>query len=249
MSSLGISFIVFGCIFGGALLGMLLRRLLPEHHISSESKDVVKLASGLIGTMAALVLGLLVGSAKGAYDMQRNEVIEMGAGVVMLDRTLSHFGATASEARATLRAATLGAIDRLWGSSAAARTPLAQQAGDQLYDQIHGLVPQNDSQRASQSEAQSTLSAIFRTRLLLFAQSGSSISLPLLIVMTFWLSAVFASFGLFAPRNATVVAALLASALSVSGAVFLILELDRPFTGIIRISDAPIRAAIEQLGK
>lgn len=247
MSSLGISLIVFGCIFGGAVLGMLLRRLLPEHHINSESKDVVKLASGLIGTMAALVLGLLVGSAKSAYDTQRNEVIELGAGVVMLDRTLSHFGAPASEARATLRAATLGAIDRLWGSSAG--KPLAQQSGDQLYDQIHQLVPQNDSQRASQSEAQSTLSSIFRTRLLLFAQSGSSISLPLLMVMTFWLSAVFASFGLFAPRNTTVIAALLASSLSVSGAVFLILELDRPFSGLIRISDAPIRSAIEQLGK
>lgn len=247
MSSLGISLIVFGCIFGGAVLGMLLRRLLPDHHINSESKDVVKLASGLIGTMAALVLGLLVGSAKSAYDTQRSEVIELGAGVVMLDRTLAHFGAPASEARATLRAAALGVIDRLWGSSA--RTPVAQQSGDQLYDQIHGLVPQTDSQRASQSEAQSTLNSIFRTRLLLFSQSGSSISFPLLIVMTFWLSVVFASFGLFAPRNATVIAALLASALSVSGAVFLILELDRPFTGMIRISDAPIRSAIDQLGK
>jgi len=253
VSSFLVSLIVCGFIFGGALFGMLLRYLLPEHHLSSETKDVVKLGAGLIGTMAALVLGLLVGSAKSSYDTQKNEVIDLAAGVVMLDRTLAHFGPEAKPARESLRAAANGAVERLWNTPAPSQggkaTPLTQQAGDTLYDQLHALAPQTDAQRAANSEANSIFSSMFRTRLLLFAQSGSSLSMPLLFVMTFWLSAVFTSFGLFAPRNATVVATLLASAISVSGAVFLILEMDRPFTGTIQISSTPIKNAIEQLGR
>jgi len=251
VSSLTTGLIVCACIFGGAMFGMLLRRLLPEHHLTSETKDVVKLGSGLIGTMAALVLGLLVGSAKSAYDAQKSEIIDLAANVVMLDRTLAHFGPETKDARESLRQAASNSIERLWGADVQSGkpTPLIQQTGDRLYDQLHTLAPQSDAQRAAHSEANSIFSSLFRTRLLLFAQSGSSLSMPLLCVMTFWLAAVFTSFGLFALRNATVIATLLASAISVSGAVFLILEMDRPFTGLIQISNAPIKNAIDQLGR
>ncbi|MBX3380384.1 MAG: DUF4239 domain-containing protein [Phycisphaeraceae bacterium] len=250
MSSLAISLIVCACVFGGAVFGMVLRSLLPEHHLSSETKDVVKLGAGLIGTMAALVLGLLVGSAKGSYDTQKNEVVDLAASAVMLDRTLAHFGPESDAARESLRRTTSGVIERLWSRSPSGQStpPVVQQSGDSLYDQIHQLDAKSDEQRAAKAEAQNILSSLARTRFLLFAQSGSSISITLLSVVSFWLAAVFTSFGLFAPRNATVVATLLAAAMSVSGAVFLVLELDRPFTGMIRISDEPLRNAFEQLG-
>lgn len=251
MSSISTSLIVFGCIFGGAVFGMVLRYMLPEHHLTSETKDVVKLGAGLIGTMAALVLGLLVSSAKSAYDAQKGEVIDLATTVVLLDRTLAHFGPGAQEPRDVLKQAASGAIQRLWAPAgpAALLSNSARQAGDVLYESIHNLAPKTDAERAVQSEAQGLCAALFRTRMLLFSQAGSSVSTPLLYVMTFWLSAVFASFGLFAPRNGTVVATLFATALSVSGAVFLILEMDRPFSGLIQISSEPIRNAVEQLGR
>jgi hypothetical protein len=243
--------IVCACIFGGAMFGMLLRVMLPEHHLTSDTKDVVKLGSGLIGTMAALVLGLLVGSAKSAYDARKSEIIDLAANVVMLDRTLAHFGPETSDVRDSLKHAAANLIERLWGpqNQGGKPAPVIQQTGDKLYDQLHALSPTTDAQRASLSEANRIFSSMFRSRMLLFAQSGSSLSMPLLGVMTFWLAAVFTSFGLFAPRNATVVATLLASAISVSGAVFLILEMDRPFTGMIQISSAPLKNAMEQLGR
>ena len=86
MSAMAVGGIVFACVFGGALLGMVLRRALPAHHLSTDSKDVVKLGMGLVGTMAALALGLLLASAKSAYDAQADELRQMSATVLLLDR-------------------------------------------------------------------------------------------------------------------------------------------------------------------
>jgi hypothetical protein len=88
-----------------------------------------------------------------------------------------------------------------------------------------------------------------QARWLLFEQQGSSLSMPFLVVVVFWLTIIFVSFGAFAPSNATVVATLFVCALSVSGSIFLVLEMDRPFTGLIQISDAPLRHALAQLGR
>jgi hypothetical protein len=92
MSPLAISSVLFACIFGVAVAAMLLRRVLPEHHLSADSKEVVKLGMGMIATLAALVLGLLIASAKGTYDAQSNEVKELTANVVLLDRLLATYG-------------------------------------------------------------------------------------------------------------------------------------------------------------
>src|SRR5215468_3034950 len=111
MSPMAISWIVFGVIFGGALLGMTLRRLLPEHHLSQDSKDVVKLGMGLIGTIAALVLGLLVASAKSSFDTQRNGLAQLSANAVLLDRILAHYGPETKECREQLRDTVAAMID------------------------------------------------------------------------------------------------------------------------------------------
>jgi len=118
-----------------------------------------------------------------------------------------------------------------------------------VYDKIQELVPRSDAQRAIQSQAESIAINYGQARLLLFAQSGSSISKPFLVVVVFWLSMLFVSFGLFAPRNATAMVTLLVAAISVAGALFLILELDHPFSGLIQISSVPLRNAISVLGR
>jgi hypothetical protein len=102
VSTVALSVVVFACVFGGALLGFLLRAALPEHHRNADSRDIVKLAMGLVGTMAALVLGLLVASAKSSFDDQSAELTGLSANVVVLDRVLAHYGPETKDARELL---------------------------------------------------------------------------------------------------------------------------------------------------
>jgi hypothetical protein len=251
MSPLAISCIAFACVFAGGLLGLVLRAALPAHHLSAESKDVVKLGMGLVGTMAALVLGLLVASAKGSYDAQRNELTQMSANLILLDRGLAHYGPETKEMRELLRASVGRVFDQLWSGSASDATQSRPTAlgGEVLYDRIQQLAPTSDAQRATRTEALGIAVALGRTRWLLFEQRESSLSIPFLVVVVFWLTIIFVSFGIYAPPNATIVATLFVCALSVSGAILLVFELDRPFNGLIQISDAPLRRALDQLGR
>jgi hypothetical protein len=249
MSPLAIGLIVFTCVFGGALLGMFLRFTLPEHHLSAESKDTVKVGIGLIATMAALVLGLLVATAKASYDTKSNELTEMSANTVMLDRMLAHYGPETKPIRELLRRSGERALESLWPQNGQAPRLEPAGAAEALYDAIEALSPKNDAQGALKSQALNLTIEIDKMRWLLFEQSGSSISSLFLTVLVFWLTVIFISFGLFAPYNLTVIATLLVCALSVSGAIFLILELDRPFEGVIKISSTPVRNALAHLGQ
>jgi|SRR5215475_12384843 len=250
MSALVVALIVFACVLGGALLGMFIRTLLPDHHLSSDSKDAVKLGMGLIGTMAALVLGLLVASAKGSYDAQSAELTQMSANIAVLDRMLALFGPETKEARTQLHGVTARLLDQLWSRDGASSSrPATSVAGESLYATIQGLSPTNDTQRSLQSQALGMAIEIGKARWLMYEQATTSISLPMLVILVLWLTVIFLSFGLLAPSNATVIASLLVSALSVSGAIFLILEMYAPYDGLIQVSKAPLRAAIAQLGR
>jgi len=248
MSSITVSLIVFACVFGGALLGILLRTSLPEHHLGADSKDIVKLGMGLVGTMAALVLGLLVASAKGSYDAQSAELTQMSANITLLDRVLAHYGPETKETRAMVRGTVVRLLDQMWSKDGTPLPPLSA-GGEILYDKIQELSPKNDAQRSLQSQALSLTLDVGKTRLLMYAQGTTSVSMPLLVVLVLWLTVIFISFGLFAPFNATVVASLFVSALSVSGAIFLILEMYSPYSGTIQLSSAPLRAVLANLGQ
>jgi hypothetical protein len=253
VSSLAIAGIVFTCIFAGAVLGMVLQTVLPEHHLSPDSKDVVKVGMGLIATMAALVLGLLTGSAKSAFDAQDSEVKQSAANLILLDRMLAHYGPETKGARDLLRSTVAERLAVTWPETGA--PPVAGEvsgstpAAERILDEIRVLTPQNDSQRWFQSQALQISVNVMQTRWLLFEQGGNSIQVPLLVVLVFWLIALFASFGLFAPRNGTVIAVLALAALSVAGALFLILEMNQPFQGLIKISGAPMRYTLAHLGQ
>jgi hypothetical protein len=251
MTSITISLIVFGCVFGGALLGLLLHPVLRPHHLSNESKDIVKLGMGLVGTMAALVLGLLVASAKGAYDTQGAELTQLAANVALLDRVLAHYGPETKEVRDLLRDAVTRVVNQVWPKDGASDAPAPPRSsgGDIVYDKIQGLSPKNDTQRSLQSQALSIAMDAGKLRQLMFAQATAAVSIPVLVVLVLWLTVIFMSFGLFAPFNAIVVSSLLVSALSVSGAIFLILEMYTPYSGVIAISGAPLQATLAQLGQ
>jgi hypothetical protein len=252
VSSLEIGGIVFACAFGGALVGMLLRAVIPDPHLSGDSKDVVKMGTGLIATLTALVLGLLVASAKSSFDSQRTGLQQMAANFVVLDRGLAKYGPEAGPARDTLRQVVQRLLELQSNGTSSASSlgagSLSLEAGS-LYDQIRGLVPKNEGQRWLQSQALQLAVDFTRTRWLLNEQQGSAIPTPFLVVVVFWLTTLFLSFGLFSPPNRVVIVTLLVCAVSVGGAIFLIIDLDQPSAGLIRISTAPIENALSQLGK
>src|SRR3954447_2766625 len=252
MSSVTIGGIVFVLVFGSAMLAMAIQRMVPEHHLSAESKDVVKLGTAVIATMSALVVSLLLASAKGSFDTRNREYTQMSANIILLDRLLSHYGPETREVRDLLRRSARDAVNRI-GTSQNFQLQIlepTETTEQSIYIQIVQLSPQNELQRSLRGEALRTAVALSETRWLLFDQRArSSIPMPFLVALVFWLSIIFGSFGLYAPRNATVIAALCVCALSLSAAIFLILELDHPFQGLIRVSSAPLESAITQLGK
>jgi hypothetical protein len=251
MNSVLVSVIVFACVFGSALLGMLLRRSLPAHYLDADSRDVLKQGMALIGTMAALLLGLLVASAKSSYDAQKNEVTDVAAKVVVVDRLLANYGPEVQESRKLLRDIVARTIDRMWPQDRSHPSTLEPTGapGELLYLKTLAFTPKDDTQRALQTQISNAVIDLGKARWLMFSQAaGSSISAPLLVVVVLWLAAVFLGLGLLAPPNPTVIAAVFICALSVSGAIFLMLEMDRPFDGIIHLSSAPLRAALEHLG-
>jgi hypothetical protein len=248
MSSATISLIVLVFVFGGALVGMFLRTALPQHHLSDASKDIVRVGIGLVVTLTAMALGLLIASAKAYYDSQRSELTEMSAKVVLLDRVLAHYGPETREARDLLHADVVLLLNQMWSKNRSSLQP-ASPAHEVLYDKIQELSPRNDAQRALQAQALGMALALGETRWLMYEQSTAAVSGPLLLVLVFWLTIIFISFGLFAPNNLTVVTSLLMSALAVSGAVLLILEMYTPFAGLFHISSAPLRAALAHLGQ
>jgi hypothetical protein len=202
MKFIMVRLIVFVCVFGGALLGMFLRGILPERHLNADSKDTVRLGMGLIGTMTALVLGLLIASAKNFSDTQSSELTEMSAKVVLLDRVLAHYGPETKEVRDLLHGAVARTLDRLWpkdGRQYPQMEPTGS-GGEILYDKIQELSPKNEIQRAIQAQALSMGIDLGKMRWLMFEQGGSFISIPLLAMLVFWLFLIFTSFGLFAPR-------------------------------------------------
>ena len=251
MNPIGVACIVLVCVFGGAMLGMAVHTVLPEHHLNTESKDVIKLGMGLIATMSALVLALLTNSAKGSYDTQRNEVTQVSANVILLDRVLAHYGPETKDARDLIKVSVAAMIDRVWpsGRVEAAKLGPTSTSGELFFDKIQELTPKDEVQRALQAQALNLSIQIGQARLLLFEQGGRSIPMPFLVLLIFWVTTIFLSFGLFAPRNATVIVTLFLCALSVAGAIFLIMELDRPFGGLIEISSAPLRNAMAIIGK
>jgi Protein of unknown function (DUF4239) len=251
MTTAAIAAILFVCLVGVALLGRFVRRYIPEDHLSADSRDAVKLAMGLVATMTALLLGLLISSAKGTYDTARSEVMQMVAKVAFLDRVLIAYGPEAAPARGELRDAVADAVQRMWPGQKGGPAQLApnEQMGNVFYVTVHQLSPHNDSQTALKAEAATLMMDLGQLRSLLQAQAIPSISQPLLIALVSWLVVIFFGFSVVAPPNATTSLALVASAFSVACAVFLILELDHPLGGLIRIPSAPMINVLNQLSK
>lgn len=250
MSPLLVGLVVFVCTFCGALAGIALHYKVPLHHKEEDSKEVVKLVLGLIATISALVMSLLIATAHTAYVTQESEVQTLGVRIVQLDRVLASYGPDAAEARAIFRHLVAARLEQAWPNRGGARQgPGATHQSDQgLVERVVGLQPATDGQRFAKSRALQLLTDIGDARQLLYEQAGGAISWPFLVVLVFWLVVLFVGFGFLARSNGTVLVALFVGSLSVAGAIFLVLDMNQPFSGLMHISNAPIRMALDAIG-
>jgi hypothetical protein len=241
--------VTFLCTFAGALGATFVRGWLPPTHLSKESQDVVRLGIGLVATMTALLLGLVTAAARGTFDSQDQAIRNSSAAVLTLDRLLARYGPETRPTRELIKSAVAYRVHAVWFSSNPGLESSEAPPVEEVENQILALTPQTDTQRWLKAEALKLIEEVVRTRFRLLGSANGAVPRAMLTVVIFWLSMTFASFGLSAPRNATVITVLLISALSVAAAVFLILELDGPFEGLIRISSEPLRFALANLGR
>jgi hypothetical protein len=251
MSAILVGGVVFLCLSGAASIGMLLRVHLPDHHLSTDSKDVIKLATAVVGTLSALALGLLIASAKTNYDTAETELRTSVARLVLLDRVMAHYGPETQGARGLLRNLVEARLHHAWGNASDVG-PTADNAGDNpgiepVQDKLRELFPQTDAQRSLQARALQVSGQIAEAHWLLIEMRGEGLPWAFLAILVFWLALLFSTFGLLAPGNITVVCILLVCAVSVAGAVYLIIDLAHPYLGFIHVSDAPLRDALERL--
>jgi hypothetical protein len=253
MSALEIGILTFMIALVGAFSGWWVGQRLPPKHLGPETRDVIKVAMAMVATVSGLVLGLLVASAKNSYDAKEGAVRHVAVQVIVLDRTLAEYGPETKEIRSVLRELVASRMQQIWPDERQAKINIASvgrgPGAELIQRQLLALAPQNDAQRWLQSTALQITRDAAEGRWLAFQRAGSSIQWPLLTVVIFWVATIFASFGLFAPKNASVFIALGLAALSVAAAIYLIMELDQPYSGFIRLSGTPLQTALEQLGR
>lgn len=248
MSPFAIGGAAFLCVFGAAAVGMFVRSRLPDHHLSADSRDSIKLATAIIGTLSALALGLLIASAKRSFDDAGTELRTAAARVLLLDRVMAHYGPETAEMRGTLRRL----LEARLRETSSDSTDKSLDEGldiEPVQDALRRLSPQDDAQRWLQARALQLTGQIAEARWMRPETEAGGFPGMFLIFLVFWLALLFGSFGLLAPGNATVVATLFVCALSVTGALVLIIDMDHPYLGFIRVSDAPLKMALQRIGQ
>lgn len=243
--------IVAACLLAAVFLGMWLGHVLPVDQLRQETKDTVKLTTGLVATMSALLLGLLVNSSKASYETTRTRLMQRVSKYALLDRVLAIYGPQAAELRGDLDALIEQEARRLWPDDThpTARPKPQNQNADAFYLALLKLETRDDTERTLKAQAVSLTFELGQLFSLMETEATSSISKPMLVVVVLWLVMIFLGFSLIAPPTATAALAFIASALCAAGAIFLILELDHPFSGLIRISSEPMRQVLGQFAK
>jgi hypothetical protein len=252
LSSITLGAIVFACLFGASLVGIVIRSKLPSHHLDSESKDVIRLSTAVVGTLSALALGLLIASAKNVFDSSEAELRTSVARVLLLDRLMSHYGAETSQARDHLHQLVENRLVQGWGSR-------SEQAGIDPYNEaqsiepvqaeLRELKPKTEPQRLLQSRALEVSAQLAEAHWMLVESKSEGLPTAFLVILVFWLAWLFLTFGLQAPVNSTVIGVMLICSLSVAAAVFLVVDMAHPYLGIIRVSEGPLREALAHLGR
>lgn len=238
---------VFCLLLAGAGLGVSLRRRMPDHLLDEQAKDVVRLGMGLLSTIAALVLSLLISSSYAVYEGQRNDLRILAADVINLDATLRLYGEEARPVREMMRAGVAETVDHMWSRPTNNRFAAPNSPAEKAYLSILGLVPGNEVQVLLKARAVQLYGQIAQSRLRLYERSEPDLPTSLIVVLVVWMMCLFISFCLFSPLKHTSIAALALVAFSIAAALFLLLELSEPFSGLVRLSDRPLTQALPPL--
>lgn len=251
MSSTAAFLASLASILIGAAMGMVLKRALPADLLEGGSKEAIRLGAGFLSTLAALVIGLMIASAKNTYDSQNTNIRQLGTNAVLVDQMLTQYGPEAKAARTLLREIIPSATLRIWQENAAGKGGgsafFVSEMAERFYNAVEGLKPATPEQTSLKSRIIQLTIDIGRTRLLVFTQGDDAIPLPFFVVLVFWLVAIFASFSLFAEPSPIVVASTLLFALSVSSALFLIVDLSHPFQGLMQVSNHHLHMVLPKI--
>jgi len=249
MAHLFIGLISFVAIFGGAIIGLIAANRLPKHHLSSETQSAVTISVAVIGTLSALVLGLMITAANGSFSARSDELRQLSLQLIRMDRNLRRYGPEAEDARAKLRTWAIAKTQELFPEKGQSRPEnhTTIEMLEAVQDAVLVLTPKDERQKYLRTLCLTLSSTMIQARWSLEQRIGHSIPVPFLILLIFWLSIVFASFGLFAPANPPAVVALFLCGLAVAGGIFLIEELDRPLSGFIQIPSDSMRKALVEI--
>ncbi|APO72688.1 hypothetical protein IE4872_PD02176 (plasmid) [Rhizobium gallicum] len=248
MGSIFIGGAVFLCLVGASLLGIFLRGRIPLHHLDSESKDVIRLATAVVGTLSALALGLLIASAKNVYDTTDAELRSSAARVVLLDRVMAQYGPETTMARARLRdLIEVRLRQEEWGDAVVDPYDVSQTI-EPIQAELRALVPKDDAHRMIQMRALAVSGNLAEAHWMTVETDTEGLPTAFLVILVFWLALLFATFGLQAPANLTVVSVILVCSLSVAAGVFLVVDMAHPYIGVIHVSDAPLRSVLAHIG-
>jgi hypothetical protein len=237
--------------FASGVAGLYVQKLLPEPHTSDRSRDMIGAIVGLISLLLALVLGTLVGSAYSFYSTQKSEMETFAARAIQLNLALTEFGPETAPARARMKETLQGVHLMVWGG--AAPTLRALSVGEplphlrELDEYVASLDPKTTAQRQFAAAAVGDAAAIEQTRLLVSLQLASSVSWPLVVIVVSWALILFCGYGLLSRLNATTLTALGFGGFAVGSAIFLILELNQPFSGVFRIPSGAYDQMLESL--
>lgn len=251
MNSIDVSLLVTVCVFAGGLVGLQLHRVLPKAHLTKETQDVVRLGTGMVSVLASLVLGLLIATAKNSFDTTDQAIRAYAAQIALLNETLRDYGAPAAVPRDTLRQYTEQLLHDRWPKNGEPEPVLENDKASALLEhareEIRNLKPIDDGQKWLLGQALDIDSGLLRQRWLLIEQGQPGINVVVLAILVSWIVAIFISFGLNAPRNGTVAAAFLICSMAIGGSIFLILEMDRPLSGVLRISSWPVENVLAHM--
>ena len=234
----------------GAAIGVILKRSLQAALLDTGSREAIRLAAGFLATLAALVIGLMIASAKTSYDSQNTNIRQLGTNAVLVDQMLTKYGPEARGARTLLRETIPSAAARIWrenSGKAAGASFIVSETGERFYKAVEGLKPANAEQTSLKSRIIQITTEMGRTRLLVFTEGDDAIPTPFFIVLVFWLVVIFASFGLFAEPGPIFIASTVVFALSVSSALFLIVDLSHPFSGLMQITNNHLHMVLPKI--
>jgi hypothetical protein len=246
-----ISLALLSVVFGSAMLGMVIGRRLPAHHLTAEARTTISVAMAVVGTMTALVIGFLISNANSAFNARNATVSALSSNIGQLDTLLRRYGPETAPIRELLQSFTAKKLDDLFVDKPDGKrkvdNPETARMLDEVEDRILALKPVDDRQRWLSGEALRLAATVRTSRSLVVQQNVNALPLPFVVVVVLWMTVLYGSFGLFAPRNATTVVALFFSVLAVAMAFKLIMDLDSPFDRGIRVTPPPIRISGEPL--